>query len=92
MPDAVKETFVIFVFFVLPGLIGGWIASTKGRSMIGWFLLCCFFPPTLMVIISQGPAREVPGHYRSCPACGELVKWREASCRYCGKEFAPPSS
>lgn len=85
MNEALVEVFFIFAFFVLPGLIGGWIASAKGRSMIGWFFLCCFFPPTLMVIVFQKPLREVPGHYRLCP-CGEFFKWRLPACPYCGKE------
>ena len=84
MSDSLKQFLVIFVFFILPGLAGGWIAGTKGRSRLGWFLLCCFFPPTLMAAIFQGPVREVPGHYRRCPQCGEFIKWRESACKYCG--------
>lgn len=86
MSDAVKQLLVIFVFFVLPGSIGAWIASSKGRSMLGWFLLCSFFPPTMMVLIFQSPVKEVKGHYRQCPACREFFPWKLAACKYCGAE------
>lgn len=87
MSDAMKQILVIFVFFVLPGIIGAWIASSKGRSMLGWFLLCCFFPPTMMMIIFQSPLREVKGHYRQCPACREFSPWKLSVCKYCGAEL-----
>ncbi len=89
MPETVKQFIVIFVFFILPGLVGAWLAGTKGRSRFGWFLLCGFFPPTLMVAIFQGPVREVPGHYRRCRKCAEFIKWREAACKYCGTPIDP---
>lgn len=89
MSDAFKQVMVLFVFFGLPGLIGAWIASTKGRSMLMWFLLCGLCPPTLMVIIFQSPLREVEGHYRRCPACSEMQAWKLPDCKYCGAEMAP---
>jgi hypothetical protein len=89
MPEWLKQLIVIFVFFGLPGLAGAWLAGTKGRSRLGWFLLCFFFPPTLMVAIFQGPVREVPGHCRRCPKCNEYIKWRETACKYCGAPIFP---
>ena len=89
MSDAFKQLLVIFCFFVLPGIVGAWIASTKGRSMLSWFLICGFFPPTLMIVIFQNPLREVEGHYRRCPACNEMQAWKLPLCKYCGVEMAP---
>jgi hypothetical protein len=77
----------ITVFFLVPGVIGGWIAYTKGRNPIIWFLLNTLFPPTLMVTIFQNPARPVEGHYRKCPKCGRYSKWRETTCRFCDSEL-----
>jgi rRNA maturation endonuclease Nob1 len=37
-----------------------------------------------MVILSQGPAKEVTGHYRRCLACNELFPWKLKACKYCG--------
>ena len=84
MSDAVKQVIVLFVFFGLPGIVGAWIASTKGRSMLFWLLLCGCFPPTLMILINQGPTREVEGHYRRCPSCNEMQPWKLSLCKYCG--------
>lgn len=89
MSESLKQIIYIFVFFGVPGLIGLWLAGTKGRNRLGWFLLCFFFPPTLMVALFQGPVREVPGHYRRCPKCNEYIKWREPSCKYCGAPISP---
>lgn len=84
MSDAIKQAIVLIVFFGVPGLVGAWIASTKGRSMLLWLFLCGLFPPTLMVIIYQDPLREVEGHYRRCPACNEMQAWKHTLCKYCG--------
>lgn len=88
MSDDILGWLFIAVFFLLPGLAGGWIAWTKGRNAILWFFLNCLFPPTLMVTLFQKPLRAVPGHYRQCPKCGEYSKWRENTCKYCQTPLA----
>lgn len=87
MTDDIRGWIFIAVFFLLPGLIGAWIARSKGRNPFTWFLLNFLFPPTLMVTIFQKPLRAVPGHYRQCPKCREFVKWRETVCKYCQTEL-----
>ncbi len=84
MSDAFKQVLLVFVFFGIPGIVAAWIASTKGRTILGWFLLCFFFPPTMMMLIFQGPLREVAGHYRQCPSCREFLPWKAIGCKYCG--------
>jgi len=88
MSDTLIQIAVIFLLFGLPGLVGGWLAWTKGRNLLGWFLLCFCFPPTLMVILFHKPLREVSGHYRQCPACREFLKWRVTVCKYCNADLA----
>jgi hypothetical protein len=88
MPQEVMQTAYVGVFFLLPGVIGCWIARSKGRNPLLWFLLNTVFPPTLMITMFQGPVRPVPGHYRQCPKCREFSKWREAVCRFCQTELA----
>ncbi len=87
MSDVLKQVLLIFVFFGIPGIVAAWIAHTKGRNRLGWFLLCFFFPPTMMMLIFQGPLREVVGHYRQCPSCSEFQSWRNTACKYCGAEI-----
>ncbi len=84
MSETVRLVLFIFIFFGVPGIIAARLAFTKGRNPLGWFLLCFFFPPTLMVLLFQGPLREVPGHHRQCPACHEFLPWKNTVCKYCG--------
>jgi hypothetical protein len=89
MSDGLKQVIVLFLFFGIPGIAGAWIAFTKGRNVLLWLLLGGFLPPTLMVLIFQNPLREVMGHYRRCPACNEMQKWKFHTCRYCGASMTP---
>jgi hypothetical protein len=73
----------IGMFFLLPGLIGAWIARTKGRNPLLWFVINGLLAPTLMITIFQGPVRAVPGYYHQCSKCREYSKWRETVCRFC---------
>lgn len=84
MSDTLKQAAVLFVFFGVPGLVGSWLASTKGRNMLLWFFICGLFPPTIMIIIHKDPLGEVKGHYRRCPACNEMQAWKHINCKYCG--------
>lgn len=87
MSQTVQEFLFVLIFFALPGIIGARVAWSKGRNWFGWLLLCFFFPPTLIVCLFQAPLREVPGQYRKCPKCGEYLKWREQTCKYCQAEI-----
>lgn len=83
MPQELMQAAYVGVFFLLPGIIGAWLARTKGRNPLLWFVLNGVFPPTLMITFYQGPVRAVPGHYRQCSKCSEYSKWRESACRFC---------
>ncbi|HBA86611.1 MAG TPA: hypothetical protein DCZ75_01090 [Geobacter sp.] len=88
MSQDILQYVYVGVFFLLPGCVGAWIAWTKGKNPLLWFLLNGVFPPTLMVTIFSKPARPVQGHYRQCPKCREFSKWRESSCRFCQTDLA----
>lgn len=87
MIEQLQQIAFMVVFFLVPGTIGGWLAWTKGRNAILWFVLNTCFPPTLMITIFQGPVRPVEGHYRQCPKCRAYSKWRETVCRFCQTEL-----
>jgi len=87
MSQEILEYCYIAFFFLLPGMVGAWMARSKGRNPLLWFLLNGAFPPTLMVTVFQGPVRAVEGHYRQCPKCREYSKWRETACRFCRTEL-----
>ena len=74
------------VFQVLTGLLGGIIASKKGRSPLFWGFLCFIFPP-LIFVIGFAPAVVRPGKTRGCPYCGKVLGESDTDCRYCGKQM-----
>lgn len=87
MLQQLQQIAYIGIFFLLPGIAGAWIARTKGRNPLLWFLLNGIFPPTLMITIFQGPVHPVQGHYRKCPKCSAYSKWSESVCRFCQTEL-----
>lgn len=36
--------------WILFGILGAWIATTKGRSGCGWFLLCAILGPIGLIL------------------------------------------
>jgi hypothetical protein len=36
--------------WVVSGILGAWIATTKGRSGCGWFLLCALLGPIGLIL------------------------------------------
>ncbi len=79
-----SEYLFIGLFFGLPGLLGGWLAHTRGKNPLLWGLLSAPFPFFVLIIWFQKPADAVPGHFKKCPACGGVYPWKLQACRYCG--------
>ena|SRR6266849_8936295 len=72
------------------------IASRKGRSGLGFFLLSVIFTPLIGIIAAlivnpnQKKLEEkqlASGTLKRCPYCAEIVKREARLCRHCGKEF-----
>jgi hypothetical protein len=64
---------VIMIFWVIPGTIGAIIAKNKGRSAVGWFFFSAIFWLPIVIVIFLPPTKEVPGKYRECQSCREIV-------------------
>jgi hypothetical protein len=52
------ELFLGIPIWLLFGILGAWIATTKGRSGCGWFLLCSILGPFGLIIAAVVPKKS----------------------------------
>lgn len=78
-------------FWFVCAIIVAIIASSRGRSGFGWFLLAMIFSPLLMGILvlcmgrpsdSSEDKPTAKTHVR-CPDCRELVRYDATKCKHC---------
>ncbi len=78
--------FRFIVFQALVGILGGIIASRKGRNPLIWGVLC-FILPLLILVIGIAPSLLKSGKTKQCPYCGKTLKGSDSECRFCEKEM-----
>jgi hypothetical protein len=85
-----------FVFWFVFAIVVAVIASSRGRSGFGWFLLAMIISPLLGVILvallpSLKPAQgaPTPRTHVKCPDCAELVLKEAKVCKHCGCKLVP---
>lgn len=78
-------------------VITGIVASSRGRSGLGWFLLGCMFSLLALILVALLPSRKrdpnaptQDTHVR-CPDCKELVHKEARKCKHCSASLIPAS-
>ena len=69
---------------VLIGILGGIIASKKGRNPFFWALICFIFPLSILAIGIMPPMLK-RGATKQCPYCKKAIRGSATECSSCGK-------
>jgi hypothetical protein len=87
---------LMIVGWILFSGIVATIASSRGRSSAGWFLLSLVISPLFAGLfllassnLSQKVATPSPATHVKCPDCAELVLKEAKVCRHCGCRLVP---
>jgi hypothetical protein len=75
---------LVYLVPIVFAVTGGVMAANRGRNFLFWGVCSAFFPICIMIVWFEKPIKELKGHFRKCCSCGEWIKWKEISCRYCG--------
>jgi hypothetical protein len=87
-------TFIIF--WLGCAIVTAIVASSKGRSGIGWFILGCLLPLFALLLVALMPAIKArdplapsPSTHVRCPDCREFVYKDASKCKHCGITLVP---
>ena len=89
---------MFFLFWFLFSVAVGILASNRGRSGFGWFLLSIVISPLvagIFVAVSKnlatasGASSPSEETHIKCPACAELVLPEANKCKHCGTDLVP---
>ena len=82
---------LILLFWLAFAVAVGVLASNRGRSGFGWFVLAVLFSPLLaglFVLVSRNlataKAEPTAATHMRCPACREWIQQGATVCRFCG--------
>jgi len=89
---------MVVVFWFLLAVAVGVLASNRGRSGVGWFLLSVVLSPLLgfiFVLVAKnlaapvGVPQESGATHVRCSECAEWVLPEATTCKHCGAKLVP---
>lgn len=93
----------VFSFLVLCAIVAAVIASSKGRSFFGWFLIGMLINVFAIILVAALPTKKpapvivdgevaTPETHVRCPWCKGLVRKEASICMHCRKSLTPTVS
>jgi len=84
----------LIILWIVCAFVAAAIASAKGRSAFGWFILGLLFSVFAVLVVLVLPSKNRPTSYgprdrtKDCPDCAEEVLAAANVCKHCGYRFS----
>lgn len=89
------EFLLVWLFFSIASAV---VASSKGRSGFGWFILGLLFSFFAFIVVAvlpslkKDPLAPTPETHVRCPECREFVFVDATKCKHCGTKLIPAAA